>query len=51
MGTPFALAYACIFLTSMESEVYSKLRSNLYHLIFYIGYIDDVSAADEFVSI
>ena len=58
MGTPFAVAYACIFLTSIESEVNSKLRSNLYRPIFYKRYIDDIfavfsteSAADNYVSI
>ena len=56
MGTPFAVVYACLFLTSIESEVYSKLPSELYRPLFYKRYIDDIfsifpteRAAEEFV--
>ena len=44
MGTPFAVVYACIFLTSLENEVYSKLTSYFDKPIFYKRYIDDVFA-------
>lgn len=58
MGTPFAVVYACLYLTSIESEVYSKLPSQLYRPLFFKRYIDDIfaifpteRAADEFVRI
>ena len=57
MGTPFAVVYACIFLTSVECEVFSTISSNLSRPIFYKRYIDDIFAifsselaADNFVS-
>ena len=58
MGTPFAVVYACIFLTSLENEVYSNLTSYFDKPIFYKRYIDDVfavfssdAAATKFITI
>lgn len=58
MGTPFAVAYACIYLTSIENEVYSLITTASNTPIFYKRYIDDIfaiftneNAANSFVQV
>jgi hypothetical protein len=45
MGTPFAVAFACIHLTVLEEETFTKIRKDLPSPpLLYYRYIDDIFA-------
>lgn len=58
MGTPFAVVYACIFLSSIETEVFARITTRPFYPLFYKRYIDDIvgvfhsgEAASQFINV